>query len=99
MALAQFPALTQQLTAVCTSSFRGVDAFFWALPAKHIQGTQTYTEAKHPYIHQINLKAMKIIFYIDSASGPQRYNKGFANSAEWYHLHGTNSVGLRWALE
>lgn len=89
MALAQFPALRQQLTAVCTSSFQRVDAFFWALPAKHAQGTQIHREAKHPYIHQTNLKAMKIVFYVDSASGPLRYNREFANSEEWYHLHGT----------
>lgn len=88
MALAQFPTVKTAAHSCLTSSFQRVDAFFWALPAKHTQGTQIHREAKHPNIHQINLKAMKIVFYVDSASGPLRYNREFANSAEWYHLHG-----------
>lgn len=43
------PALIWQLTAVCNSSSRGPDAFFWSLLALHTCSAETYKQAKHPH--------------------------------------------------
>lgn len=42
----QSPAPTLQLSASCNSSSRGLEAFFWPLPAPgtHTQDTQTCTQ-------------------------------------------------------